>query len=164
MKVPDFVALILNVLLFAFAAADPAPASGFSSGLAFQPSLPSVGLVIRTSPCSSQQPVAQERHKGVSVYDEVVSVALGLQLVTELKGSAGEKLELSRMVPVPSSLHEKIMCIMQDSGTNQVVPRQTSTVQTDTVLVPARVSSEGISPHQVCSSSCQPLILDVVVA
>jgi hypothetical protein len=164
MKVPDFVALILNVLLFAFAAADPAPLSGFSSGLAFQPSLPSVGLAIRTSPCSSQQPVAQERHKNVKVYDEVVSVALGLQLVTELKGSAGEKLELSRMVPVPSSLHEKIMCIMQDSGTNQVVPRQTSTVQTDTVLVPARVSSEGISPHQVCSSSCQPLILDVVVA
>jgi hypothetical protein len=148
MKVPDIVAIILNVLLGAFAFADAAP----RSGLAFQPSLPSVGLAIRTSSCSSQQRVAQERHKRVSVYDEVVSVALGLQLVTELQGSAGGKRELSRMVAVPSSLQERIMSIMQVSGTDQVVLRQTSTVQTETVLVPARVSSEGISPHQVCSS------------
>ncbi len=146
MKVPDFLVIILHVLLCTFALAEAVPRSGLS--LAFQPSLPSFGLAIRTSSSSSQQPVARERHKRVSVYDDVVSVALGLQLVTELKGSAGDKLELSRMVAVPSSLHEKIMSIMQANGTDQVVPRQTSA---ETVLVPARVSSEGISPHQVCS-------------
>jgi hypothetical protein len=51
-----------------FALPHAAPRSGLS--LTFQPSLPSVGLTIRTSSSSSEQPVAQERHKSVSVYDD----------------------------------------------------------------------------------------------
>jgi hypothetical protein len=65
MKVPDVVAIILNVLLGAFAFADAAP----RSGLAFQPSLPSVGLAIRTSSCSSQQRVAMRQHTSHELLD-----------------------------------------------------------------------------------------------
>jgi hypothetical protein len=151
MKTTDFRALILNVLLSTFAFADATPLRGLSSNLAFQPSSHSVGLATRTSSCHSQQPLSQQRHNRVSVYDGVVSVAFGFKLVTEIKRLAGDKLEMSHMLPVPSSLHEKIKSIMQVDGTYQVMPRQDSK---QTVLVPARITSQGISPHQVCSRCC----------
>ena len=86
----------------------------------------------------------------VTVHDEVLPAALCQELAVEIKDSAGADPDahgLSLMHPVPSSLYQKILSIVD--GDQQVVPL----VSMEAMLVPARVSAQPVLLHQVgCGS------------
>ena len=85
----------------------------------------------------------------VTVHDEVLPAALCQELAVEIKDSAGadpDAHELSLMHPVPSSVYQKLLSIVD--GDQQVVPLASM----EAMLVPARVSDQGVPLHQVGSS------------
>ena len=85
----------------------------------------------------------------VTVHDEVLPAALCQELAVEIKDSAGadpHAHEVSLVLPVPSSVYQKILSIVDGDQQGGLL------VSMEAMLVPARVSAQGVPLHQVGSS------------
>ena len=84
----------------------------------------------------------------VTVYDDVLPAALCHDLAVEIKDSAGadpNAHEVSLVLPVPSSVYQKILSIVDGDQQGGLL------VSMEAMLVPARVSAQGVPLHQVGS-------------